>query len=230
MSVQLPQTTSPGDEPGLQGNGPLGAGSIGRSSIKHPHHSQFSLCCRSFLPENKIGKTALIYFSRMNKDMTVTGVMKRWEPIIHISHTPRWSRLSQSNNLSLFSSSVAEESWLPWLASGHEGLSRRETRSRGGRRRVFKCLWSHGAGGGPRGPFSFGIGSPSGPWRVHRWRVLLGVLACGSITESKGCPAAAEDRWAPIANRWNLFFVDQYSKTKIVGQWREEAEPCQERS
>ena len=58
----------------------------------------------------------------------------------------------------------------------------------------------------------------------------LGVLACGSITESKGCPAAAEDRWAPIANRWNLFFVDQYSKTKIVEQWREEAEPCQERS
>ena len=115
-----------------------GAGSLGRSSIKHPHHNQFSLCCRSFLPENKIGKTALIYFSRMNKDMTVTGVMKRWEPIIHISHTPRWSRLSRSNNLSLFSSSVAEESWLPWLGGGHEGLSRRETRSRGGRRRVFE--------------------------------------------------------------------------------------------
>ena len=174
MSIQLPQTTSPGDQPGLQGNGPFRCRKPRSKFYQTPPSQPVLSLLPSFLPENKIGKTALIYFSRMNKDMTVTGVMKRWEPIIHISHTPRWSRLSGSNNLSLFSSSVAEESWLPWLGGGHEGLSRRETRSRGGRRRVFKCLWSHGAGGGPQGPFCFRIVSPSGPWRVHRWRVLLG--------------------------------------------------------
>ena len=133
----------------------------------------------SFLPENKIGKTALIYFSRMNKDMTVTGVMQRWEPIIHISHTPRWSRLSQSNNLSLFSSSVAEESWLPWLVSGHEGLSRRETRSRGGRRRVFKCLWSHGAGGGPRDHFLLGLAHHRAPGGCTGGECYWGYLHVG---------------------------------------------------
>lgn len=128
----------------------------------------------------------------MNKDMTVTGMMKRWEPIIHIPDTPRWSGLSRSNNLSLFSSSVAEESWLLWMGGGHEGLSRRGNEIKGRKEKGLQVpvvpWW------GWEGPFSLGIGSPSGPWRVHRWRVLLGVLACGSLTEPKGCPAAAEDR------------------------------------
>ena len=39
----------------------------------------------------------------------------------------------------------------------------------------------------------------------------------------------AGDRWAPRANRLSLFPMDRFSKTRIIGQLRQEAGPCPDR-
>lgn len=108
--------------------------------------------------------------------MTVTGVMKRWEPIIHIPDNLLLEPIAGATISVYFSSSVAEESWLLWLGGGHEGLSRRgnEIEEEGEGLQVPVVSWW-----GVRGPFSWGLGHHRAPGGCTGGECYWGYLHVG---------------------------------------------------